>query len=66
MTFLLTFLVGVATALAVQWVVQFYIVPRVETRKRREDRWERNLLELGDLLTTQLAECALEIGRVHV
>jgi hypothetical protein len=59
-TLLLTFLVGAATALAVQWVVQLYLVPKVETRKRREDRWERNVLELGDLLTTQLAERAHE------
>jgi hypothetical protein len=49
-------LVGAAAALVAQWVVQIYIVPRVETRKRRE---ERNVLELGDLLTTQLAERAL-------
>jgi len=61
LTPLLTFLVGAATALVVQWVVQLYLVPKVETRKRREDRWERNVLELGDLLTTQVAERAFEV-----
>ena len=60
LTFLLTFLVGAATALAVQLVVQFYVVPKVETRKRREDRWERNVLDLGDLLTTQLGRLAYD------
>jgi hypothetical protein len=36
MTLLVTFLVGAATALVVQLVVQLYVVPKVETRKRRE------------------------------
>jgi len=56
-----TFVVGTATAL----LIQLYIVPRVETRKRREDRRERDVRELGDLLTTQVAERALkaEVGQ---
>jgi hypothetical protein len=37
--------------LAVTLWVQLYIVPRVETRKRRDDRLERDLLALGELLT---------------
>jgi len=41
-------------------LVQLYIVPRVETRKRRDDRWERNVLELGELLTTQVRRLAQE------
>jgi hypothetical protein len=51
-----TFLAGTATAL----LIQLYVVPKVETRKRREDRWERDVRELGDLLTTQLAQRAHE------
>lgn len=51
-----TFVVGTATAL----LIQLYVVPRVETRKRREDRWERDVRELGDLLTTELDERARE------
>lgn len=43
-----TFVVGTLTAL----VIQLYIVPLVDTRKRREDRWERDVLDLGELLTT--------------
>jgi len=58
---LVSFLVGAATALAVQLVVQFFVVPKVETRKRREDRWERNVLELGELLTTRLTDVANEL-----
>jgi len=60
MTLLVTFLVGAATALVVQLVIQFWVVPKVETRKRREDRWERNVQELGDLLTTRLDKRANE------
>jgi hypothetical protein len=51
MTLLVTFLVGAATALVVQLVIQLYVVPKVETRKRREDRWESNVLELGELMS---------------
>jgi hypothetical protein len=58
LTLLTTFLIGAATALAVQLVVQRYIVPRVETRNRREDRWERQVLELGELLTTEVGQRA--------
>ena len=60
LTTVVTVLIGAAAALAAQWVVQVHFVPMVETRKRREDRWERLVLELGDLLTTQLAEHAHE------
>jgi hypothetical protein len=56
LTLLVTFLLGAALTLA----VQFWVVPRVETRKRREDRWERDVLELGELLTTSLGRCAQE------
>jgi len=60
MTLLVTFLVGAATALVVQLVIQLYVVPRVETRKRREDRWERDVRELGELLTTSVGSRAQE------
>ena len=60
LTLLVTFLVGAATTLAVQWVVQIYIVPRVETRKRREERWERDVRELGELMTARLPDLAVE------
>jgi len=52
------YLVGAATALAVQLVVQFYVVPKVEKRKRREDRWERDVRELGELLAMRLTDLA--------
>jgi hypothetical protein len=56
LTLLVTFLLGAALTL----IVQLYLVPRVETRKRREDRWERNVLELGELLTTQVRRLGQE------
>ena len=56
LTLLGTFIVGTATAL----VIQLYVVPRVETRKRREDRWERDVRELSEVLTTSLTRLASE------
>ena len=55
---LVPYLIGAATTLIVQVVIQLYVVPRVETRKRREDRFERNVLELGELLTTEASQHA--------
>lgn len=46
------------TALIVQLVVQFWVVPRVETRKRREDRWERDVRDLHGLLAMRLPSVA--------
>lgn len=60
MGILLSFLVGAAITLAVQLVVQLWVVPKVETRKRREDRWERDVRELGELLAMRLADLAEE------
>ena len=54
-------LIGALAALAAQLVIQLYVVPRVETRKRREDRWERDVRELGQLLTTSLTDQANEL-----
>ena len=53
-------LVGAAAALVAQWVVQIHIVPHVEKRKRREDRWERDVRELGELLAMRLPDLAAE------
>src|ERR1044072_7130949 len=47
-------IVGAVLALVAQVVLQLVVVPRVERRKRRDDRWERNVLTLGELLTTEL------------
>jgi hypothetical protein len=51
-------LIGAALTLAVQIVLQFYITPRVDTRRRREERFERNVLDLGELLTSELEDRA--------
>lgn len=56
-TLLVSFIAGTATAL----LIQLYVVPRVETRKRREDRWERWVLELGELLTGSVADHAADL-----
>jgi hypothetical protein len=49
-----------ATALIVQLVVQFWVVPKVETRKRREDRWEHDVRELYELMAVRLPNVAAE------
>jgi hypothetical protein len=48
------FLIGAALTLAVQIVLQFFITPRVDTRTRRSERFKRNVLDLGELLTSEL------------
>jgi hypothetical protein len=60
MSALVTVLLTLGSALIVQLVVQFLIVPRIEARKRREQRWETYVHELGELLTTALNERATE------
>lgn len=51
-------LVGAGLTLVSQVVIQLVIVPRVETRKRREDRWERDVLTFGELLTAEIPDRA--------
>jgi hypothetical protein len=48
-------------ALTSQLVVQLYVVPRAEARKRREDRWERDVLALGELLTAEMPARAIDM-----
>ena len=43
-------LVGSGATLVATTFVQLWVVPRVETRKRRDDRWERDVRDLGELL----------------
>jgi hypothetical protein len=58
---LVPYLIGAGTTLAVQSVIQFFVVPRVDTRKRREERFEHDVLELGGLLTSEVAERAHKV-----
>lgn len=44
-------MIGALIALAGTVFVQLWLVPRVDTRKRREQRWEEDVLALGQLLT---------------
>jgi hypothetical protein len=56
LTLLVTFLLGAALTFA----VQIYVVPRVAARKRRRERWEKDVLEIGELLSTTVTELAKE------
>jgi hypothetical protein len=52
---LLPYLAGLASGFAVQFLIQVYVVPRVESGRRRDERWKRDVLDLGDLLTGQVS-----------
>jgi hypothetical protein len=55
---LLPYLVGAASAFVVQFLIQIYVVPRAETAKRRRQRWEQDVLDLGELLSTTINDLA--------
>lgn len=60
---LINLVIGAGLAMLAQAVVQLRVVPRVEARKRREDRWERDVLALGELLTAELPDRATAARR---
>jgi hypothetical protein len=53
---LLPYLAGAASAFVVQFLIQVYVAPLVETRKRRLERWEKDVLDLGDLLSVSVRD----------
>ena len=53
--------VGAVLALAAQAIVQLVVVPHVDARRRRETRWEEDVLTLGEVLTAQLPGAAEEL-----
>jgi hypothetical protein len=55
---LLPYLAGAASAFVVQFLIQVYVAPLVETRKRRLERWEKDVLDLGDLLSGTVRDAA--------
>jgi hypothetical protein len=54
LTLLGSFLAGTATAL----LIQLYVVPGAETRKRKAQRWEEDVRELSDVVALQLSDTA--------
>jgi hypothetical protein len=61
-SYLVPFLLGLVAAV----VVQVWVVPVVDTRKRREDRWEKRVDDLGELLTTAVRRSADEAQQAQV
>lgn len=57
---LFPFLATALATLAVNAAIQFWIIPRVETRKRREARWESDVLSLGEFLEFDLSDAVDE------
>jgi hypothetical protein len=53
-------LIGAALALAAQLIVQLVVVPKVQTRARREARLEQVVRDLKELLTTAVSERSSE------
>jgi hypothetical protein len=60
MKVLLPYLIGAASTFVVQFLIQVYVVPRVQTRKQRHERWLKDVLDLGELLTTSVRRSAWE------
>jgi hypothetical protein len=58
------YLIGAATTLVVQIVLQFYVTPRVDTRRRRAERFEHDVLELGELLTSEVSARSARYVRI--
>lgn len=52
--------IGAILTLIIQYIVQVYVIPRTEKRKRKEARWEERVDLLGEVLTTEFAEAAQE------
>jgi hypothetical protein len=51
---------GALLALASQLLIQLCVVPRVDARKRREDRWERSVRDFLELMKTSLSDRATD------
>lgn len=51
-------LIGGGLTLGTHTYIQLVVVPKVDARRRREDRWEKNVLTLGDILTQELPPIA--------
>jgi hypothetical protein len=47
-----------ASAFVAQFLIQVYVVPLVETPKRRLERWEQDVLDLGELLSGRVRDAA--------
>ena len=47
---------GAALTLAVQLVIKFWVEPKMERRKQREERWQRALRDLIELLNTTVSD----------
>lgn len=60
---LLLIVLGALFAFVFSMAIQLWIVPRVERRKRREERWERDVLALGELLTAEVPALATAAQR---
>jgi hypothetical protein len=52
------YLAGASATLAAQAMLQLWIVPRVESQKRRLERWENDVLSAGELLTGKVSDLA--------
>ena len=53
--------VGALIALAGTVIVQLWLIPRVESRKRREERWEADVRALGEALIFSEPEAISEV-----
>lgn len=66
MKVLLPYLIGAASTFVVQFLIQFYVVPLVQARKQVQERWVKDVLDLGELLTTSLQTLATEAWKAQL
>src|SRR5580692_5252104 len=55
MNVLVPYLAGAGSTLAVDFLIQVYVKPRTEGRSRRDERWERDVLDLGSLMAGEVS-----------
>lgn len=58
MPVLLPYLAGAGSAFAVDFLIQVYVKPRTDRRARRDERWERDVLDLGSLMAAEVSTAA--------
>lgn len=55
--------IGAVIALLGTLLVQAIVVPRIEARKRREERWEEDVRAMGEFLTFDLPRALSALSR---
>jgi hypothetical protein len=63
---LVPYLAGAASTFAAQYLIRVLVDPRVEGRRRGDERWEATVLDLGELLSGPVSRAAQEALASHL